>query len=197
MNLFWDTDKRRLVESYSDDTTVNEITIAARDVETFAVAMLARTGTPATPFSIKALPAGAQIVFGAKYDLDGVYCTYGDVFVQSGSGDDIVHTGDCNFNTAGTLAALADEDDVLVKGEIALILSTGKKAWSTQFTIRIVADVVRGETPPMISGGGQAVRFLVDAAGARGLGMYNYDGVLMAAYWPPGVEPVEPIEEAT
>jgi hypothetical protein len=159
--------------------------------------MLARTGIAATPFSIKALPAGAQIVFGAKDDLDGVYCTYGDGFAQSGSGDDIIHTGDCNFNTAGTLAALAAaaEDEVVIKGEIALILTTGKKAWSTQISIRIVDDVVRGETPPITSGGGQATRFIVDAAGAKGLGWYNADGVLLAAAWPTGVTPVEPFSE--
>lgn len=199
MNIFWDTTKRKLVEAFDDDTEVSELTIAARDLESLVVSVLYRTGTATAPFAIQSLPSGAQVVFGAKYDLDGSYCAYADAFVQSGSGNDIVHTGDANFNTAGTLAAIASAatDELTITGELALILSSGKKAWSTQISIKIVNDVIRGETPPVATGGGQATRFLLDANGAKGLGWYNADGILLATAWPAGVTPVEPYAEGS
>ena len=189
MNLYWDRTNRKLVQATDDTTEIGELELVARDLEAMSVAVMDYSDTdPDDPYDIVSLASGT-VAIGIKSDLDGSYLAYADLVSNAGVGDARRYTGDLDLNTTELIAALvaADEDDILVVGELTIVTADGQHTYSTQFDVHIYKDVIRGERPPPTSGGGLAVRFYTDENGNKWVRIYNEDGVLVLALPPPGV----------
>lgn len=143
MELFWNTTRRQLVESFTDETIVPEVKLVQGDYETISVALLEETGDADAPFAILALPAGHSLILGAKLNFeDETYCVRAASFVQAGSGDSVRHSQDVDLDTAECDTALGVEDVVFLHAELALVSAAGKHVWTTAFWLRLEKKVV-------------------------------------------------------
>lgn len=188
MNIYWDKSSRKIVRSTTDITEIVDSKLVVRDSEPISVAFMTATGVTNTPYTPGALAAGeSKIILAIKKTRDGAYLGYSDALTPTGEGAALRYGGTLNLNTQEAIAALAADDSIECTGELTVLLSDGSHRYSTQFSIKIYKDIIRGETPLPISGGGLAMRFITNSSGHKGVQIYNEDGVLLHEFYPAGV----------
>jgi hypothetical protein len=192
MLIYWDTTTRKIVRSTTDVSEITDSALIARDQEAISIALLEKTGSGTTPYTVSALAAtDSKIILAAKQITDSVvadspYLCYAEIATLTGSGDTLRYTGTLNLNTDEIESAMGTADYLTAQAELTVLTTTDTHRLSTRFALRIYKKVVTLETagPATYL---PAWRYVTNAAGHAGVQLYNYDGVLLAEFYPPGV----------
>jgi hypothetical protein len=186
MNLYWDVSNRKFVQSTTSTAEVVRVKLVLRDEEPISLIPLDSSNSPAT---LWALDSGESIDIALKSeaDLDGNYLAFAAGLTDNTLAGTLKrYTGNLDIDTAAAVAAIGTADYLDCILEVCVVTSASKQRYSSQVDVRLLKDVIRGETPPA-GAGGLSLRFITDGGGNKGVGLYNADGVLLQEFYPPGV----------
>jgi hypothetical protein len=202
MNLYWDFQNQKMVASLNSTAAVTRYDFVLRDTLPVTLRVCNTQSVLNVPYVVTAIDAGKSIKFGAKalatYATDTEFLFSQATWTEAGTGESTTYTANIEFNTSELIAAIGSESYLDCKAEFTILNGSNENELSTQFTIRVLKDVVTGSEGvptsqyPVIAqytddNGVQAVR-LINAAGTC-VGLFKngapYVFILSTGLWYP------------
>ena len=151
MNFLLDIYGGRLIADVNAPQTITDLTMVCRDVipvQVTVVKINPDVGSGGNLYIPMDLPAGYALFFGAKLPaaLDGVFLISSAVWTGAGSG---VYNGTLSLTEQPLLDAVGPNTPVSLLAEFSTF-NGGNKSFSTQFNLRVIPAVARGNEPANI-----------------------------------------------
>lgn len=149
MNVFWDIANQRLVRALTSKAAVAGYTCVLRDAVPVTLYLVAEQSNVTTPYAVTEIASGHSVKFGAKAALtDTAYLSEQATWTPSGSGATQCYLGSFPLNGASLVSAMAGLSALSLFAEFTTQDNDGKQYLSTQFSLKIIHDVIQGtETP--------------------------------------------------
>lgn len=145
MNLYWDMQEQKLVTGLTDSRKITRLTFVLRDYIPVSLYLLEAQSNINEPYAVTSITAGHAIKFGAKEALtDATYLSEQATWTETGSGSDLYYAGSIPLDDAALIAALVGETSLDLYAEFTTQDGDGKHYLSTQFTLRVIPDVITG-----------------------------------------------------
>ena len=146
MNLFWDRQNHKMTTALTSTQALTRLDLVLRDTYSVSLAVMTPQANLGAPYVAGEVGAGQSIRFGAKASgsFAGGFLFSALTWVLTGSGTTARYTADLSLNTAALIAAMPASGTLDVTGEFVVIGAALENIDSTQFTVRIALDVIRG-----------------------------------------------------
>lgn len=187
MNLYWDLQNQKMIASLNSaaSSAVTRYDFVLRDTLPVVLRVCNAQSVMNVPYVVTAIDSGKSIKFGAKalatYTTDAGFLFSQSTWTEAGSGENTTYSANITLNTSELIAAMGSNPYLDCKAEFTILNASNENELSTQFTIRILADVITGSEGVPTSEY-QVIAQGVDDTGAQIVRIVNADNVLIGVF---------------
>lgn len=185
MNMYWSHNEQKMIASLNSTAQVTQYDFVLRDSLPVTLRVVNAQSTINVPYVVTAIDAGSSIKFGAKalstYATDANFLFSQATWTEAGTGESTTYTADIPLNTAELIAAIGDSEYLDCKAEFTIENALSEHELSTQFTMRIYPDVIKG-TEGVPSTQYQVISQYTDDNGVAAVRIVNAEGVAVGLF---------------
>ena len=156
MIFYMDRDNQKLVANIRNSQQVTGVNWVLRDIFPAKLYYLVpAVSSLSSTYDVSALDAGQALKFGVKVSADPGAATFlveAMSWVQVGTGTSLHYEAEISLNTVDLIAAIGSDPSITLTGEFTVRHTDNSDRFSTQFSVVINQDYIRGtESPPAAS----------------------------------------------
>jgi hypothetical protein len=191
MNIYWDIQNHEFVKSLTRGSTVQKLSWTLRD-QVPVVLYIVTPNDSDQSYTAQEATAGFSVKFTAKQaaSLTGAALIFQGTWTLVGTGAAAYYTGTIDLNVEGLITAVeaATNHYVDLVAEFVLQDANGVHQDSTQVTLRVTEDVLRGteSTPVAATLPWPYLEWFTDENGYKCARLLNEDGETLEVFKPAG-----------